>query len=100
MAENLIIQRRRPLSARVGVLGVGHHVYWGQFEGLLETLTDKMRSFVRKLEGFHVTPVEFGIIDNAEGAYRVLPQSGGELDLLFFDMVSTPSSTFGVLRAS
>lgn len=99
MAENLFIERRRPLSARVGVLGVGHHVYWGQFEGLLETLTDKMRTFVKKLEGFQVTPVEFGLIDNAEGAYRVLPEiKAAELDLLFIDMVTyATSSTFGAL---
>ena len=28
------IERRKPLHAVIGVLGVGHHTYWAQFEGL------------------------------------------------------------------
>ena len=47
----LAIQRRKPLTANVGVLGVGHHTYWPQFDGLYEELRGKMAHLVRKLEG-------------------------------------------------
>ena len=45
------VQRRKPLAARVGVLCVGHHTYWPQFEGLYQELQQKMAHLVAKLEG-------------------------------------------------
>jgi L-arabinose isomerase len=35
------VERRKPLTARVGLLSVGHHVYWDQFPGLLDELMAK-----------------------------------------------------------
>ena len=32
------IPRRRPRTANVGLFGVGHYTYWGQFEGLRDEL--------------------------------------------------------------
>jgi L-arabinose isomerase len=36
----MMIERKKPLTAKVGLFGVGHAVYWGQFEGLLEKLLE------------------------------------------------------------
>ena len=36
------VPRRRPRTAHVGVFGVGYHVYWRQFPGLLDQLLAKM----------------------------------------------------------
>ena len=42
---------------------------------------------------------DFGLIDNAQGAYALLPKlKAADLDLIFCDMVTyATSSTFGVL---
>jgi L-arabinose isomerase len=95
----MTIERRKPLTANIGILAVGHHTYWGQFEGLLEELLGKLDVFVGKVERHGVNVTNFGMIDRAEPAYAVLPEiKAADLDLLFIDMVTyATSSTFGVL---
>ena len=93
------IQRRKPLTARVGVISMGHHVYWPQFDGLLEEMNRKTAVLVKKLEGNGVEVVDFGMVDCAQAAYSVLPKiNAADLDLLFVDMVTyATSATFGPL---
>ncbi|MFA6110301.1 MAG: L-fucose/L-arabinose isomerase family protein [Candidatus Latescibacterota bacterium] len=93
------IPRRKPLAARVGIFGVGHHTYWSQFEGLRQEMERKLAVFVDKVRGRGVEVVDFGLIDEARGAARLLPrlQAAG-LDLVFCDMVTyATSATFGML---
>lgn len=100
MSDNSFrVPRRKPLTARVGVVAVGHHTYWHQFDGLLDEMHRKMAVLVEKLTGYGVEVVEFGLIDAAEPAYAVVPRiKAADLDLLFVDMVTyATSSTFGVL---
>jgi L-arabinose isomerase len=96
------IPRRKPLTAHVGVVAVGHHTYWGQFEGLRDELLGKVRVFVRKLEAHPVEVTDFGLVDDAEAAYGVLPAiRAADLDVLFVDMVTyATSATFGALVRS
>lgn len=93
------IARRKPRTARIGIFGVGHYTYWSQFEGLLEELNEKLRIFTKKVEAQQVEVTNFGIIDNAQGAYALLPKlKAANLDLIFCDMVTyATSSTFGIL---
>lgn len=95
----MTIERRRPLYARVGVLGVGHHTYWGQFEGLREVMLQKTETFKRKLEGCAVEIRDFGLIENSLTAYAALDEiKKADLDLLFIDMVTyATSATFAPL---
>jgi len=95
----MTIQRRQPLSARVGVLAVGHHAYWGQFGGLLDEMHRKTGVLVDKLKTDGTEVRTFGMVDCAEAAYQVLPAIRAEdLDVLFVDMVTyATSSTFGAL---
>lgn len=97
--SSVSIPRRKPLTARVGVFGVGFHAYWPQFEGLLDELLRKQAVFVEKLEKHEVEVVDFGMIDDAESAYAVLPKlKAADLDLVFCDMVTyATSATFGVI---
>jgi len=93
------IPRIRPLTARVGVLGVGHHVYWPQFEGLLDEMHRKLNHLADRLRGEGLEVVEFGMVDNAQTAYATAPKiKAADIDLLFVDMVTyATSATFGVL---
>ena len=93
------IPRRKPRTARVGVFGVGHHAYWPQFPGLLDEMHQKLGVLVRRLQKHEVEVANFGMVDNAQGAYALLPKlKAANLDLVFCDMVTyATSSTFGIL---
>lgn len=95
----MLIQRRKPLTARVGLVAVGHYVYWDQFQGLLPELMGKVDVLQGKLEARGVEVACFGMLDDAQSAYAALPRmKAADLDVLFVDMVTyATSSTFGVL---
>lgn len=101
-SENPRIPRRKPLTARIGVFGVGFHAYWDQFEGLLDELRDKLDVFLGKVRSHGVEVEDFGIVDDAEGAYALLPKlKAADLDLVFCDMLTyATSATFGVIVRS
>jgi L-arabinose isomerase len=76
------------------VLGVGHHTYWPQFDGLYQKLQEKLEHLVTRLEGYGVSVKSFGIVDKAQDAYeRVPPIKAADLDLLFVDMVTYATSS-------
>lgn len=93
------IQRRKPLTAKVAVVGVGHKTYWGQFPGLLEELMGKLDVFIGKLASSGVEVKSFGMLDDAQSAYAALPKlKSFDPDLLFVDMLTyATSSTFGAI---
>jgi L-arabinose isomerase len=94
-----LISRRKPLTANVGIFGVGHHSYWLQFEGLLNDMKRKLAIFAGKVRACGVNVTEFGIVDDAHSAYALRdPLKAASLDLIFCDMVTyATSSTFGIL---
>jgi L-arabinose isomerase len=66
----------------VGLLSVGHHTYWAQFEGLREELLAKAGVLAEKLRGHGVETVDFGLVDRAEAACAALPRvQAADLDL-------------------
>ena len=90
------VERRKPLTANVGVVSVGLDTYWDQCPGLFEDMRKKEQSFVRKIEPHHVKVTSFGMSDNPEKAKAMIPaMKAADLDLLFVDMVTyATSSTF------
>lgn len=91
--STLHIARRKPLAARIGVFGVGFHAYWPQFDGLLDELLAKLDVFIGKLAVHGVEVVNFGMVDDAESAYAVLPRlKAADLDLVFCDMLTYATS--------
>jgi L-arabinose isomerase len=93
------IKRIQPLKAKVGVLGVGHHTYWAQFDDLLDEMKRKQEHLVGRLEGEGLSVADFGLVDNAQTAYAaVAPIKAADIDVLFVDMVTyATSSTFGCI---
>jgi len=87
------------LAAKIGVFGVGHHTYWSQFEGLYEKMEEKIQHLVDKLSGFDVIVKQFGIVDQAEAAYELVPKlKAADLDLVMVDMVTyATSATIGTI---
>jgi L-arabinose isomerase len=89
----LKIERRKPLHAQVGVLGVGHHTYWAQFAGLLEGLRGKQARFIQRLQSDGLRVSDFGLVDESKSAYAALAQiRQANLDLLFVDMLTYATS--------
>ncbi|MGK6350896.1 hypothetical protein [Parapedobacter sp. DT-150] len=88
--------------ARIGVFGVAYYKYWAQFEGLLEAMEEKQRQFIAKLDGQDVEVVDFGLVDNVQRAYELVPElKAANLDLIFCDMVTyATSNTFGIVIKS
>jgi L-arabinose isomerase len=95
----MLVPRRKPLTANVGILGVGHDTYWAQFDGLLKELMGYLGVFEKQVQACGVKTVNFGMIDNAKAAYAVLPKlQAAHLDLLFVDMLTYATScTWGAI---
>lgn len=93
------IKRREESLPRIGVFGVGYFKYWAQFEGLLDDLLEKQKVFISKLDHDVVEVVDFGMVDDAESAYELVPRlKAADLDLIFCDMLTyATSATFGVI---
>jgi L-arabinose isomerase len=89
---------------RIGVFGVGYFKYWDQFEGLLESLNDKQLVFIEKIKNtkVNVDIIDFGLIDNVQAAYELVPRlKAANLDLIFCDMLTyATSNTFGIIIKS
>ncbi len=93
------ISRRKPLTARAGLMGVGLDTYWEHFPGLLDELMKKMGILERKLSARQVEVISFGMVDNARRAFETLPAiKAADLDILFVDMLTyATSATFGAI---
>lgn len=93
------IERRKPLTARAGLMGVGLDTYWEQFPRLLDELMKKMEKLEQKLAANQVEVISFGMVDNAQRAFEALPKiKAADLDILFVDMLTyATSATFGAI---
>jgi L-arabinose isomerase len=95
-SNTVVVPRRKPLTANVGVVSVGLDTYWAQCPGLLDDMRRKEDVFVAKLEGQSLSVSRFGMADNPQHAAAMVPaMKAADLDLLFVDMVTyATSSTF------
>ncbi len=95
-----LVERRKPLTANVGIFAVGHDTYWDQFPGLLDELMGYHARFRSMLEERGMQVTDYGMIDNAGSAYgRVKTIKGADLDLVFCNMVTyATSSTWGIVH--
>jgi len=93
------VDRYQPLSGKAGLLGVGHHTYWDQFDGLLDEMHRKLGYLEKRLQVHGLEVANLGLVDNAETAYEAVPRIlAADVDVLFIDMVTyATSSTFGVI---
>lgn len=94
-----MIQRRKPLTANVGIFGVGHATYWQQFPGLRDELLGYLGVFERQVQAQRCETANFGLVDDAAGAYAAVKRmKAAGIDLLFCDMLTyATSSTWGIV---
>ena len=60
------VERRKPLTANVGVVSVGLDTYWKQCPGLYEDMLKKAAVFEKGVAAHQVKVTSFGISDNPE----------------------------------
>lgn len=71
--DRMNIERRKPRTARVGIFGVGYHVYWDQFPGLLDELLAKLAVLDGRVRATGVEVFNYGMVDKAQAAYALVP---------------------------
>jgi len=96
------LKRRKNTIAKIGVFGVGYFKYWDQFPGLLDELKEKQDVFIGRVMEHEAEVIDFGLVDNVQRAYDLVPKlKGADLDLIFCDMLTyATSSTFGIIVKS
>ncbi|MBQ3553188.1 MAG: L-fucose/L-arabinose isomerase family protein [Clostridia bacterium] len=89
-----MIERKKKRTARIGVFGVVHEVYFEQFEGLQESLERYHSEFISLLEKNDVEVVDYGIVGSNEAAYQTADKINGDrIDLLMCNMVTYATSS-------
>jgi L-arabinose isomerase len=98
--DNMLIERRKQRTARIGLFSVGHDTYWGQFDGLLDELMTYQETLKQMILENGVDVIDFGMVDNAFRSYEVVRQlKTANLDLIFCDMLTyATSSTWGIIQ--
>ncbi len=73
-------------KARVGIVGMGHFVYWPQFDGLLEELKQKQTDFAAYFTDLSEV-IDLGYADDIDSSYVCLKKAqAADLDALFIVM--------------
>lgn len=77
---------RHTRKPRIGIIGMGHYIYWSQFAGLKETLMQKQHDFARYFSE-NSDLIDLGYADDSDSAMICLKQALREdLDALFIVM--------------
>ena len=56
-------------KAKIAIVGLGHYIYFDQFEGLREELMQKSEEFRAYLDPESCDIIDIGYIDRAESAF-------------------------------
>ncbi len=77
---------RHTRKPRIGIIGMGHFIYWPQFNGLKETLMQKQTAF-RDYFSDQSDLIDIGFADDVDSAFVCLKKAQTEdLDALFIIM--------------
>ena len=76
-------------KAKIAIVGLGHYIYFDQFEGLREELMQKSEDFRAYLDPEACDVVDVGYIDRAESAFEAVKALKKEDADLLFVLLST-----------
>ncbi len=89
-----MIERKARRTAKIGVFGVGHAVYWDQFPGLYEKLLEYHEDFKKLVLKNGVEIKDYGMVDSSIKAYGTLDKIKGDgVDVLFCNMLTYATSS-------
>ena len=89
-----MINRKNPLTARIGVFAVAHSTYWDQFPGLRDNIMKYHLDFIKLVEKNKVQVIDFGMVDSSEKAYETLKKiKSSDIDIIFCNMVTYATSS-------
>lgn len=89
-----MIERIKTEPARIGLFGVGHAVYWGQFEGLREKLLSYHEDLKKIIGGFGVEIFDYGMVDSNKRAFEVSREAKRDgVDVIFCNMLTYATSS-------
>ncbi len=89
-----MINRKKQRTAKIGIFGVAHAIYWEQFEGLYESLMGYHKDLCTLIEKNEVEIVDFGMIDSNEKAYETVPKIlAANVDVIFCNMSTYATSS-------
>ncbi len=89
-----MLERKTKRTAKVGLFGVAHGVYWEQFPGLLEGLMCMHEQMKAKLQSNDVEVVDFGMVDTSEKGYQTaVAVKAANVDVLFCNMLTYATSS-------
>ena len=89
-----MIERKVPRTAKIGVFGVGHAVYWDQFPGLYEKLLEYHEDFKKIVAENGVEIIDYGMMDSNAKSYDALAKIKGDgVDVLFCNMLTYATSS-------
>lgn len=86
---------------KVGLYGIGLDTYWNQFEGLYDRLCNYQKIIKEKLEGFNVSVIDTGLVDNSEKAIeatKFLKKNDIEILFLFISTYALSSTVLPVVQ--
>ena len=79
---------RHTRKPRIGIIGMGHFIYWPQFDGLKEELMQKQKDF-RKYFSDDSDLIDIGFADDIDSSFACLKRAQCEdLDALFIIMAT------------
>ena len=79
---------RHTRKPRIGIIGMGHFIYWPQFDGLKEELMQKQKDF-RKYFSDSSDLIDIGFADDIDSSFECLKRAQKEdLDALFIIMAT------------
>lgn len=89
-----MIERKVRRTAKIGVFGVGHAVYWDQFPGLYEKLLEYHEDFKKIVSNNGVDVIDYGMVDSSIKSYETLEKIKGDgVDVLFCNMLTYATSS-------
>ena len=81
-------------KGKIGVFAVAHATYWAQFSGLEDNIMKYHKDFIDKTEKLGAEVVDFGMVDESQKAFDVIPKILAEdVDVIFVNMVTYATSS-------
>lgn len=79
---------RHTRKAKIGIIGMGHFIYWPQFDGLKEELMQKQKDFAKYFSK-ESEIIDIGFADDVDSAFTCLKKAKAEdIDALFIVMAT------------